>query len=83
MKKILISVVAAFAFTLTSAAYAQTTPSTDKAPPPPSDTAGSDSTGTPPPGTEAGKTDSAKKKAGKTKQGSDTSSDKTGSNTKY
>jgi hypothetical protein len=83
MKKIFFSVVAAFALTLTSAAYAQSTPSTDKAPPPPpSDSTGSDSTGSPSPGTQTGKTDTAKK-TGKNKQGSsDSSSDKAGS-TKY
>jgi hypothetical protein len=81
MKKILFSVVAAFALALTSAAYAQSTPSTDKAPPPPSGSTGSDSTGSPSAGTEAPKTESAKKS--KNKQGaSDSSPDKSGS-TKY
>lgn len=81
MKKILFSVVAAFALALTSAAYAQSTPSTDKAPPPPSGSTGTDSTGSPSAGTEAPKTESAKKN--KNKQGSsDSSPDKSGS-TKY
>jgi hypothetical protein len=82
MKKILFSVVAAFALALTSAAYAQSTPSTDKAPPPPSGSTGSDSTGSPSTGTEAPKNESAKK-TNKNKQGSsDSSPDKSGS-TKY
>jgi hypothetical protein len=79
MKKILFSVVAAFALTLTSAAFAQSTPSNEKTPPPPSDTAGSESTGSPSTG-DPGKTDTVKK-TGKSKQGSDSSSsDKPGTN---
>jgi hypothetical protein len=42
MKKILFSVVAAFALTLVSAAFAQSTPPNDKAPPPPSGSTGSE-----------------------------------------
>lgn len=42
MKKILFSVVAAFALTLTSAAFAQSTPPNDKAPPQPSGSTGSE-----------------------------------------
>ena len=75
MKKILFSVVAAFALTLTSAAFAQSTPSNDKAPPPPSGSTGSESTGSPSTGSETGKTDTAKK-SGKDKRGSDTTPDK-------
>jgi hypothetical protein len=77
MKKILFSVVAAFALTLTSAAFAQSTPSNDKAPPPPSGSTGSESTGSPSTGSDTGKTDTVKK-TGKSKQGSDSSSDKPG-----
>ena len=81
MKKILFSVVAAFALALTSATYAQSTPSTDKAPPPPSGSTGTDSTGSPSAGTDAPKTEGAKKN--KNKQGaSDSSPDKSGP-TKY
>ena len=77
MKKILFSVVAAFALTLTSAAFAQSTPSNDKAPPPPSGSTGSETTGSPSTGTDTGKTDTPKK-SGKNKQGSDTGADKPG-----
>ena len=74
MKKTLLSVVAAFALTLTSAAFAQSAPS-DKAPPPPSGSTGSDSTVSPPNGSETNRTDTAKK-SGKTKQGADSNGDK-------
>jgi hypothetical protein len=77
MKKILFSVVAAFALTLTSAAFAQTAPSNDKTPPPPSGSTGSESTGSPSTGSDTGKTDTVKK-TGKNKQGSDSGSDKPG-----
>jgi len=75
MKKILFSVVAAFALTLTSAAFAQSTPANDKAPPLPSGSTGSESTGSPSTGSDTGKTDTVKK-TGKSKQGSDSSADK-------
>ena len=74
MKKALFALAAAFALTLGSAAYAQSSPSpmSDKAPP-----SGSDTTaGTPADGT---KPDAAKKTA-KSKPGSDASGDTTGSN---
>jgi hypothetical protein len=78
MKKMIVSVVATFALTLASYAYAQSTPSNDKAPPPPSGSAGSDTAGTPAPGSETGRTDTAKK-SGKSKPGSsDANADKTG-----
>jgi hypothetical protein len=80
MKKMIHSVVAALALTLTSAAYAQSTPSNDKTPPPPSGSPGSDSAGAPSSGSEAGKTDGTKK-SGKNKQGS-SDADKNGG-TKY
>lgn len=75
MKKILLSVVAAFALTLTSAAFAQSDPSNDKAPPPPSGSAGSESTGSPSTGADTGKTDTVKK-TGKNKKGADNSAEK-------
>jgi hypothetical protein len=77
MKKTLFSVVAAFAFTLGSAAFAQSTPPNDKTPPPPSGSAGSETTPAPSTGSDTGKTDTVKK-TGKGKQGSDSSSDKPG-----
>jgi hypothetical protein len=83
MKKMIYSVVAAFALTLTSAAYAQSTPSTDKAPPPPSGSAGSDSAGAPTTGgSETGRTDGTKK-SGKNKQGSSESSPDKSGGSKY
>lgn len=75
MKNILCSAVAAFALTLTSAAFAQSAPSSDKAPPPPSGSPGSESTVSPSNGSDNNKADTAKK-AGKSKQGSDTNGDK-------
>jgi hypothetical protein len=81
MKKILYSVVAALALTLGSAAFAQSTPSSDKSPPP-AGSPGSDTAGAPTTGSQPPKTESARK-TGKSKQGtSDTSPDKTGA-TKY
>ncbi len=77
MKKVLFSVVALFALTLTPAAFAQSTPSNDKTPPPPSGSAGSETAGSPSTGADSGKTDTVKK-TGKGKQGSDSSSDKPG-----
>ena len=72
MKKVLFSVVAAFALTLTSAAFAQSTPSNEKTPPPPSGSAGSETAGSPSTGSDTGKSDIVKKES-KRKQGSDSS----------
>jgi hypothetical protein len=81
MKKIILSAVAAFAFSLTSAAYAQSTPSNDKAPPsPPPPSTATDSSGpstaTATAGTEAGTAGSAKK-TDKNKRGSEAPPGKT------
>ena len=74
MKKALFALAAAFALTLGSAAYAQSSPSpmSDKAPPSGSDTT---TTGTP---SEGNKPDAAKKTA-KNKPGSDATGDTAGS----
>jgi Ni/Co efflux regulator RcnB len=77
MKKTLFSVVAAFSFTLASAAFAQSTPTNDRTPPPPSGSAGSETTGAPSTGNDVGKTDTVKKTS-KSKQRGDSSADKPG-----
>jgi hypothetical protein len=75
MKNVLFSVVAAFALTLTSAAFAQATPTSDKAPPP-AGSPGTATTGAPTTDAQPPKTD-ATKKTGKNKQGApDTSAEK-------
>lgn len=78
MKKIIHPVVTALALTFASSAWAQSPPSSDKAPPPPSGSTGTDSAGAPATGAEPGRTDT-NKKSGKNKQGSgDTNADKSG-----
>ncbi len=77
MKKILFSVVAAFALTLGSAAFAQSTPSNDNAPPTPSGSTGSESTAAPSTDSDTGKTDTVKKTS-KSKRRGDSSTEKQG-----
>ena len=76
MKRTLYPLVAAFALIVTSTAFAQSTPS-EKTPPPPTGSIGSDSTLSPPNGSsESNKTDPATK-GGMTKPGADSTAGKT------